>query len=272
MIEIIFEEMLKTTLKADQVHLDEETLALLELRNCDGFDIYNVFMIMFLSLILLRSLYQKTIIYMSHHIDMMSKILMIIQIIICASILPISTAFLWNITDFTKILYCMSGLLLLTNIDNYIAELFILQLIKNHKKVIKHKEYLTFETCEDDQNTAYWYVMILFVLNLVNNVMFMLLTSFEYCRNSEVWAEAKASEKNFTNNAWRFLYYFWASSTALQLIWVCFAFVIIPILKRWLRYLESLEKSSDDKHDFEEDLFTDNEKNAETPIKINDET
>jgi hypothetical protein len=272
MIEIIFEEMLKTTLKADQVHLDEETLALLELRNCDGFDIYNVFMIMFLSLILLRSLYQKTIIYMSHHIDMMSKILMIIQIIICASILPISTAFLWNITDFTKILYCMSGLLLLTNIDNYIAELFILQLIKNHKKVIKHKEYLTFETCEDDQNTAYWYVMILFVLNLVNNVMFMILTSVEYCRNSEIWEEAKAREKNFTNNAWRFLYYFWASSTGLQLIWICFAFVIIPILKRWLRYLESLEKSSDDKHDFEEDLFTDNEKNAETPIKINDET
>ena len=150
MIEIIFEEMLKTTLKADQVHLDEEMLALLELRNCYGFDIYNVFLIMFLSLVLLRSLYQKTIIYMSHHIDMMSKILMIIQIIIGASILPISTAFLWNITDFTKILYCMSGLLLLTNIDNYIAELFILQLIKNHKKVIKHKEYLTFETCEDD--------------------------------------------------------------------------------------------------------------------------
>ena len=265
MIEIIFEELFKTTLKADQVHLDEETLALLELRNCYGFDIYNVFLIMFLSLVLLRSLYQKTIIYMSHDIDMMSKILMIIQIIIGASILPISTAFLWNITDFTRLLYCMSGLLLLTNIDNFIAELFILQLDKNHKKVIKHKEYLTFETCEDDQNTAYWYVMILFVLNLVNNVMFMLLTTFEYCPNSEVWAEAKArGEKHFTNNAWRFLYYFWASSTSLQLIWVCFAFVIIPILKRWLRYLESLEQSSDDKLDFEEDLFIDNEKNDET--------
>ena len=64
----------------------------------------------------------------------------------------------------------------------------------------------------------------------------------------------------------------WASSTGLQLIWGFFAFVIIPILKRWLSYLESLEESSDHKLDFEEELFTDNEKNAETPMNINNET
>ena len=79
----------------------------------------------------------------------------------------------------------MSGLLLLTNIDNFIAELFTLQLEKNHKCVIKHDDYLTFESYKIDQDTAYWYVMILFVLNLVNNVMFMLLNTYEYCPYTE---------------------------------------------------------------------------------------
>ena len=94
MIEIIFMELLKTTIKSDQAHLDEETIALLEERHCHGFDIYNVFLIMFLSLVLLRSLYQKVIIYLSHDTDKVSKLLMLIQIIIGASILPISLAFL----------------------------------------------------------------------------------------------------------------------------------------------------------------------------------
>ena len=75
---------------------------------------------------ILRTIYQKAIIYLSHDIDKVSKALMVIQIIVAASILPISTALLQNITDFTRLLYSMSGLLLLTNIDNYIAELFIL--------------------------------------------------------------------------------------------------------------------------------------------------
>ena len=178
-------ELLKTTMKSDQAHLDDETKALLEERHCFGFDIYNVFLIVFLSLVLLRSLYQKVIIYLSHDTDKVSRLLMMIQIIIGASILPISQAFLYNITDFTRLLYSMSGLLLLTNIDNFIAELFTLKKKKNHKKVIKHDDYLTFEFYEIDQDTAYWYVMILFVLNLVNNVMLMMLNTYEYCHYSE---------------------------------------------------------------------------------------
>lgn len=126
MIEIIYIDGLKTTLKAGELDLDESALALLEQRNCEGFDIYNVFLLVFLSLVILRTIYQKAIIHLSHDIDKVSKALMVIQIIIAASILPISTALLQNITDFTRLLYSMSGLLLLTNIDNYIAELFIL--------------------------------------------------------------------------------------------------------------------------------------------------
>ena len=94
MIEIIFEEQLKTNLKKTAVKYDEEQIEIIRLRNCHGFDIYNVVLVVMISLCLLRSLYQKSIIYLSHEIDIISKILMVIQISIGAAILPISTAYI----------------------------------------------------------------------------------------------------------------------------------------------------------------------------------
>ena len=64
MIEIIFEDQLKTTLKGEDVKLDDQQIEIIKERNCKGFDIYNVILVIFISLVLLRSLYQKSIIYM----------------------------------------------------------------------------------------------------------------------------------------------------------------------------------------------------------------
>ena len=94
----------------------------------------------------------------------------------------------------------MSGLLLLTNIDNFIAELFRLQLDKNHKEVGKHANYLQFKVCEKYTNVAYWYVMILFILNMINNFVFMILSKYEYCPNTELRIDAdERGEKHFSN-------------------------------------------------------------------------
>ena len=48
---------MKTTLKAGEIDLADSALALLKERNCEGFDIYNVFLLVFLSLVILRTIY-----------------------------------------------------------------------------------------------------------------------------------------------------------------------------------------------------------------------
>lgn len=83
-----------------------------------------------------------------------------------------------------KLLYVMSGLLLMTNIDNFIAELFSLQLDKNHKEVKKHGFYLSFKACHNDTDVAYWYVIILFILNMVNNFTYMIILNYHDCPNT----------------------------------------------------------------------------------------
>ena len=70
---------------------------------------------------------------MSPKIDKLCKFLMFLQILMTSMIFPIAAAYIQNIFDFDNLIRCMAGLLLVTNIDNFIAELLKLQLEKNHE-------------------------------------------------------------------------------------------------------------------------------------------
>lgn len=129
----------------------------------------------------------------------------------------------------------MSGLLLLTNIDNFLAELFRLQLDKNHTEVAKNENYLVFKVCGKDTDVAYWYVIVLFILNMVNNTTLMLLSKYEYCPNTELRIQAKeVGERHFSNNFWKVLYYINYSSWIIQFFWIFCAFLVIPLLAKIL--------------------------------------
>lgn len=104
----------------------EETNSLeyLNLHYCEGFKLDSVIMSFLLSIALVRTLNQKVIIFLGHDIDTISKAFMIIQIIVTALMIPIGTAYIQTIFTFRGLLYCMGGMLLITNMDNFIAELF----------------------------------------------------------------------------------------------------------------------------------------------------
>ena len=53
--------------------------------------------------------------------------------------IPIGTAYIQTIYTFRSLLYCMGGMLLITNMDNFIAELFKLELEKNHNEILSQK-------------------------------------------------------------------------------------------------------------------------------------
>ena len=111
---------------------DTNSLEYLNLVYCEGFKLDSVIMSFLLSIALIRTLNQKVIIFLGHDIDTISKAFMIVQIIITALMIPIGTAYIQTIFTFRSLLYCMGGMLLITNMDNFIAELFKLQIEKNH--------------------------------------------------------------------------------------------------------------------------------------------
>jgi hypothetical protein len=112
---------------------------------------------------------------------------MIIQISIASSILPISSAFIYNIVELGKLIYAMGGLLLLSQIDNFAAELLTIQLEKNHADVLKHEKYMQFETCQTDIDSAYWWVITMILHNQINVFGFYFVNKFENCPNVDAY-------------------------------------------------------------------------------------
>ena len=72
---------------------------------------------------------------MSNGTDFISKALIGIQIAITASVIPIGSIYLHTVSDFNNLVYGASGLILISNIDNFFAELLKLQIDKNHKVI-----------------------------------------------------------------------------------------------------------------------------------------
>ena len=78
--------------------------------------------------------------------------------------------------------------------------------------MIKHEDYLTFTSCEIDQDTSYWFAMVIFLVNITNNIVLSLLSTYEYCPNThEIVLASARGEKYFSSPFWKFMYYLWAA-------------------------------------------------------------
>jgi hypothetical protein len=73
---------------------------------------------------------------------------MTIQIIITASVIPVGAVYIHTVWDFNFLIYGATGLMLITNIDNFFAELFKLQIEKNHKEILVDETFLHFKVCQ----------------------------------------------------------------------------------------------------------------------------
>ena len=179
---------------------------------------------------------------MAHDIDTIPKVLMIIQISIASCIMPLSTAYIYNISDLMKLLYVMSGLLLLTNIDNLMVELLKLQMEKNHSHIFKHGAYLQFNTCQHDIDAAYWWVMFMSIHSQANIFGTYLYNKLENCPTVDAYIqnlEAGNQEQFYSTMAAKIAYYVLLVSVILQIIWITFSFLTIPFCLRFVSKIES---------------------------------
>ena len=76
-----------------------------------------------ISMAVVRGIKQKIIIVLGNDLDFLSKMLMMIQITITASIIPVGTIYIHTVYDFNNLVYGASALMLISNIDNYFGEL-----------------------------------------------------------------------------------------------------------------------------------------------------
>ena len=169
---------------------------------------------------------------MTDDIDKVCKFFMLLQIIMTSMIFPIAAAYIQNIFDFDKLIRCMAGLLLVTNIDNFIAELLKLQLEKNHSHLISSTNYMVFDTSQSTIDVAYWWVITLTALNLINCLIRSLTNKHMFCPNITQVKEALENDQNyFSSNAMKAVYYFNWFLIMFELLFIVMPFLSIPMVR-----------------------------------------
>lgn len=158
---------------------------------------------------------------------------MVIQISIGACVIPITALYIYNVTSFLRLLYTMSGMILITNIDNFFVELLKFQMDKNHSEIKKHPQFLQFVTCDIDQDTAYWWVMILIGITLFNTISFMFLNHFEFCPHVDSFIDLMhaTGERFHSSNTSKAITYIIYSCMILQMVWILLSFFTIHLVK-----------------------------------------
>lgn len=174
---------------------------------------------------------------MNHQIDIVSKIFMTIQIIITASVIPVGAVYIHTVYDFNNVIYGAAGLMLITNIDNFFAELFKLQIEKNHKEVLSQENFLHFECCQTNSDVAYWWVIFLTVLNIINSFMRSLINKYMICPNIEDLKVAnELGEPFYSSLAMKVLQYVNISLLMIELFFILFPFITIPLVKYFVSF------------------------------------
>ena len=85
---------------------------------CKGFNLDSVIMTFLISITIVGGLKQKIIIVLGRDLDFLSKMFMMVQITITASIIPVGSVYIHTVSDFNFLVYGASALMLISNIDN----------------------------------------------------------------------------------------------------------------------------------------------------------
>lgn len=122
--------------------------------------------------------------------------------------------------------------MLITNIDNFFAELFKLQIEKNHEEILVDETFLHFKVCQINKDVAYWWVMFITFLNLANCFLRSLINKYMICPNLEEFK--KANEQNLTyvsSDGMKVLYILNFILISVEIIFILLPIFSIPLIK-----------------------------------------
>lgn len=145
--------------------------------------------------------------------------------------IPVGAVYIHTVYDFNYLIYGATGLMLIQNIDNFFAELLKLQIEKNHKQILKEKSFLHFEVCQQNSDIAYWWVMFLTLLNLLNSFLRSSINRVMICPNLiEFKAAIDSDSQYYSSNGMKAVYLINMLLILVELAFILFPFLSIPIV------------------------------------------